>query len=219
MTEEILDDLYECIIDGDKQEAPIQVQKALDGKMAPDVILNDGMISAMKEVGSLFEAGEFFVPEMLIAARAMQAGLNVLRPILVGSGTVQSAGTVVIGTVKGDIHDIGKNLVVMMMEGAGFEVIDLGINQSAEDFVTAVEQHKPNVLGMSAMLTTTMPYMRVVIETLKEKGLRDDLVIMIGGAPIDASFAEHVEADAYCKSAGLASEMAKKLMQIKAGTA
>lgn len=217
MKEEILDELYECIIDGDKQETPIQVQKALDIALPPDVILNDGMISAMSEVGSLFEAGEYFVPEMLVAARAMQAGLDVLRPILVGSKTVQSAGTVVIGTVKGDIHDIGKNLVVMMMEGAGFEMIDLGINQSADDFVAAVEKYKPNVLGMSAMLTTTMPYMKVVIETLKEKGLRDNLVILVGGAPIDEAFAEHVEADAYCKSAALASEMAKALMALKAG--
>lgn len=219
MEEDILDDLYECILDGDKRESPVQVQRALDAGIAPDVILNEGMIAAMNEVGDLFEAGEYFVPEMLVAARAMQAGLDVLRPILVHSGTVQSAGTLVIGTVQGDIHDIGKNLVIMMMEGAGFQVVDLGINQSDEDFVAAIEAHKPDVLGMSAMLTTTMPYMGTVIETLKDRGLRDNLVVLVGGAPINEAFAEQIEADAYCPSAALAADMAKKFMQIKAGKA
>ncbi len=218
MEEEILDDLYECILDGDQPETPIQVQKALAAGLSPDVILNDSMIAAMTEVGALFEAGEYFVPEMLISARAMQAGLDVLRPYLVDSG-VESAGKMVIGTIKGDIHDIGKNLVVMMMEGGGFEVIDLGIDKSAAEFVVAVEEHQPDVVGMSAMLTTTMSYMGTVVAALKEKGLRDDVVILIGGAPINEAFAEEIEADAYCKSAAIAADMAKKLMAIKAGNA
>ena len=218
MEEEILDDLYECILDGDRQETPLQVQKALDIGLTPGSILNDSMIAAMTEVGHLFEEGEYFVPEMLVSARAMQAGLDVLRPHLANS-SVKSAGKMVIGTVKGDIHDIGKNLVVMMMEGGGFEVVDLGIDQSAEAFVTAVEEHKPDVVGMSAMLTTTMPYMGTVVEALKAKGLRDDVVVLIGGAPINEAFAEQIEADAYCKSAAIATDTAKKLMAIKAGTA
>ncbi len=217
--EEILDTIYESILDGEMRQVPGHVQTALDQGVPPADILNKGMIEAMSEVGDLFEEGEYFVPEMLVSARSMQAGLEVLRPHLVKEGAVQSAGTVVIGTVKGDIHDIGKNLVIMMMEGAGFEMVDLGIDNSADDFIAAIEEHKPSVVGMSAMLTTTMSYMGVVVEALHEKGLRDDLVIMIGGAPINSAFAEEVQADAYCKSAALAANMAKDLLAIKTESA
>ncbi len=217
--EEILDTIYESILDGEMRQVPGHVQTALDQGVPPADILNKGMIEAMSEVGDLFEEGEYFVPEMLVSARSMQAGLEVLRPHLVKEGAVQSAGTVVIGTVKGDIHDIGKNLVIMMMEGAGFEMVDLGIDNSADDFIAAIEEYKPSVVGMSAMLTTTMSYMGVVVEALHEKGLRDDLVIMIGGAPINSAFAEEVQADAYCKSAALAANMAKDLLAIKTESA
>jgi corrinoid protein of di/trimethylamine methyltransferase len=209
--EQFLDTIYESILDGEIRETPGYVQAALDAGVSPKQILDDGMIEAMSEVGRLFEEGEYFVPEMLISARAMQAGLNVLKPHLVGSD-VKPAGTLVIGTVKGDIHDIGKNLVGMMMEGGGFKVVDLGISQSAENFIAAIEEHKPDVVGMSALLTTTMGYMGVVIEALKEKGLRDDVIILVGGAPINDAFAEEIGADAYCRTAGVAVETAKKLM-------
>ena len=213
--EKILDTIYESILDGEIKLVPGHVQTALDENVPPATILNDGMIAAMAEVGNLFEDGEFFVPEMLVSARSMQAGLAVLRPYLVDSG-VESVGKMVIGTVKGDIHDIGKNLVAMMMEGGGFEVIDLGIDQSADEFVTAIKEHKPDVVGISALLTTTMPYMGVVVDAITENGLRDDVSILIGGAPINDAFAEKIGADAFCKSAGIAADIAKRLMGIRA---
>jgi 5-methyltetrahydrofolate--homocysteine methyltransferase len=154
------------------------------------------------------------VPEVLMAAKAMKAGMFILRPLLAETGA-QQIGKMVIGTVKGDIHDIGKNLVGMMMEGAGFEVIDLGINNSVEDYLAAIAMHKPDILGMSALLTTTMPYMRVVINALKEEGIRKDIIVMVGGAPLNEAFAEDIEADAYCRDAAVAVDTAKKFMNIK----
>jgi 5-methyltetrahydrofolate--homocysteine methyltransferase len=209
--DKILDTIYESILDGEIKLVPGHVQTALDENVAAATILNDGMIAAMSEVGELFEEGEFFVPEMLVSARSMQAGLAVLRPYLVDSG-VESVGKMVIGTVKGDIHDIGKNLVTMMMEGGGFEVIDLGVDQSAEEFIAAIKQHKPDVVGISALLTTTMPYMGVVVDAIKETGLRDDISILVGGAPINDAYAEKIGADVFCKNAGMAADTAKRLM-------
>jgi methylmalonyl-CoA mutase cobalamin-binding domain/chain len=153
---------------------------------------------------------------VLMAAKAMKAGMKVLRPLLAETG-VSNVGTVVIGTVKGDIHDIGKNLVSMMLEGAGFEVFDLGINNDVDTYLAAIEEHSPDILGMSALLTTTMPYMDTVIKALKEKGIRDDLIVLVGGAPLNDAFAEHIEADAYCRDASVAVETAKKLIEIKKG--
>ncbi|MEN8171830.1 MAG: corrinoid protein [Chloroflexota bacterium] len=212
--EQLLDVIYESILDGEMRETPGHVQAAIDAGITPKQILDDGMIEAMGEVGRLFEQGEFFVPEMLVSARAMQGGLSVLKPHLVDSD-VESAGTFVIGTVKGDLHDIGKNLVSMMMEGGGFKVVDLGTDQSAEDFIAAIEEHKPDVVGMSALLTTTMGQMSNVIEALKEKGVRDDLIILIGGAPVTGAFAEEIGADAFCQSAGVAVDTSKKLMALR----
>jgi methylmalonyl-CoA mutase cobalamin-binding domain/chain len=165
-------------------------------------------VEGMRIVGIDFRDGILFVPEVLLSANAMKAGMELLRPILAANGD-EPIGKVVIGTVKGDIHDIGKNLVAMMLEGAGFEVIDLGINTDANEFLAALDQHKPDIMGMSALLTTTMPYMKVVIDTLKEKGLRDDYVILVGGAPLNEEFAQAVGADAYCRDAAVAAETAK----------
>jgi 5-methyltetrahydrofolate--homocysteine methyltransferase len=170
----------------------------------------------MDIVGVDFRDGILFVPEVLMAAKAMKAGMAILRPLLAETGAPQ-VGTMVIGTVKGDIHDIGKNLVAMMMEGAGFTVINLGINTDAEKFINAIHEHKPDILGMSALLTTTMPYMGVVINTLKEQGLRDQLIVLVGGAPLNEAFAEEIGADAYCRDAAIAVETAKKLLAIKRG--
>jgi 5-methyltetrahydrofolate--homocysteine methyltransferase len=163
-----------------------------------------------------FRDGILFVPEVLMAAKAMKAGMAILRPLLAETGAPR-VGTMVIGTVKGDIHDIGKNLVGMMMEGAGFEVIDLGINNSAEKYLDAIREHQPDILGMSALLTTTMPYMRVVIQALKDEGIRQEIIVLVGGAPLNEAFAEDIEADAYCRDAAVAVETAKKFMTIKQG--
>jgi 5-methyltetrahydrofolate--homocysteine methyltransferase len=170
----------------------------------------------MSIVGEDFRDGILFVPEVLMAAKAMKGGMAILRPLLAETGAPQ-VGTLVIGTVKGDIHDIGKNLVSMMMEGAGFEVFDLGINTSAEEYIEAIKEHQPGFLGMSALLTTTMPYMKVVIEALKEADMRQDIIVIVGGAPLNEAFAEAIEADAYCRDAAVAVETAKKFMQIKRG--
>jgi methylmalonyl-CoA mutase cobalamin-binding domain/chain len=165
----------------------------------------------MRIVGIDFRDGILFVPEVLLAANAMKGGMEILRPIL-AKADVEPIGKIVIGTVKGDVHDIGKNLVGMMLEGAGFEVIDLGINNPVEKYLAALEQHRPDILGMSALLTTTMPYMKVVIDTLKEKGLRDDYIVLVGGAPLNETFAKAVGADAYCRDAAMAVEIAKQLI-------
>ncbi|HEY7563761.1 MAG TPA: corrinoid protein [Acidimicrobiia bacterium] len=177
-------------------------------------VLNDALVEGMRIVGIDFRDGILFVPEVLLAANAMKAGMEVLRPLLAETGAEQ-IGKVVIGTVKGDIHDIGKNLVAMMLEGAGFEVINLGINTDADKFLAALEEHKPDILGMSALLTTTMPYMKVVIDALKEKGIRDDYIVLVGGAPLNEEFGKAVGADAYCRDAAVAAETASALVKAR----
>ena len=168
----------------------------------------------MRIVGIDFRDGILFVPEVLLSANAMKAGMEILRPLLAETGA-ESIGKVVIGTVKGDIHDIGKNLVAMMMEGAGFEVVDIGINSDVDKYLAALAEHEPDILGMSALLTTTMPYMKVVIDTLREKGMRDDYIVLVGGAPLNEEFGSAVGADAYCRDAAVAAEKAKELVQAR----
>src|SRR5262252_1525792 len=181
--------------------------------------LNDeALVEGMRIVGIDFRDGILFVPEVLLAANAMKAGMEILRPLLAETG-VEPIGKVVIGTVKGDIHDIGKNLVSMMLEGAGFEVINLGINNAVDKFMAALDEHKPDILGMSALLTTTMPYMKVVIDTMKEKGIRDDFIVLVGGAPLNEEFAKAIGADAYCRDAAIAVETAKSLLAARRAAA
>ena len=211
--EPVLESLYEAIMDGDMETAQEKVQEALDTNIGPGRILNEGMIAAMAEVGQLFEDGEYFVPEMLIAARAMQGGMLILKPYL-GEGDVQSPGKVVIGTVKGDLHDIGKNLVAMMLEGAAFEIVDLGTDVSADKFVAAVKESGANVVAMSALLTTTMPNMVNTIAALKEAGLRDKVKVMVGGAPLTQDYAEKIGADGYAADANQAVASAKALLGV-----
>jgi 5-methyltetrahydrofolate--homocysteine methyltransferase len=195
---------------GEAEAVAELVQDALDAGMAPDEVLNGALLAGMDEVGRDFKAGDLFVPEVLIAARAMQAGMGVLRPLLADSD-IASAGKVVVGTVKGDLHDIGKNLVRMMLEGGGFEAIDLGTDVEPSAFVDAVREHQPDLVGMSALLTTTMTQMKVTIEALEEAGLRDSVKIMIGGAPVTAAFAEQIGADAYAPDAASAVDVAREL--------
>ncbi len=209
--EETLDTLYEGILDGEMNAAADYVQAALDAGLEPDTILKEGMIAAMTEVGELFEEGEYFVPEMLIAAKAMQAGLGVLRPYLVASG-VDPIGKALLGTVQGDMHDIGKNLVGMMLEGAGFEVIDLGIDVSPQTFIDAINTHNPQVMGMSALLTTTMPKMKVTIDAMRDAGVLDSVKVMVGGAPVTAAFAQEIGADGFAADAGQAAALAKSFL-------
>lgn len=204
--------IYDGILEGDMKATPQHVQIALDSSSRPDVILNKGMISAMSEVGRLFEEGEYFVPEMLVSARAMQACLAVLKPYLVQAG-VEPIGTVVIGTVQGDLHDIGKNLVAMMLEGAGFAVVDLGVNVDADSYVAAVVEHKAMIVAMSALLTTTMPQMETTIEALKEaSGIDAKIKILVGGAPVTQAYAESIGADGYAPNASRAAALAKSLL-------
>ncbi len=212
--DEILELMMEDLYDGYADEIVEEVNELLSRDMTPYDVLTTGLVAGMDIVGDDFRDGILFVPEVLMAAKAMKAGMAVLRPLLAETGAPR-IGTIVIGTVKGDIHDIGKNLVGMMMEGAGFEVINLGINQSAEEFLAALEQHQADILGMSALLTTTMPYMRVVIDALIEKGIRKDIVVLVGGAPLNDAFAEDIGADAYCRDAAVAVETAKKFMAIR----
>jgi len=201
------DDLY----DGMKEDVVAQTKEALArGHSAPEV-LAQGLVAGMDIVGVDFRDGVLFVPEVLMAANAMKAGMELLRPLLAETGAAR-IGTMVIGTVKGDIHDIGKNLVAMMMEGAGFEVINLGINNDADKFIGAIKQHQPDIIGMSALLTTTMPYMKVVIQALKDEGLRDSIFVMVGGAPVTETFAQAVGADAYGRDAAVAVDLAKEYM-------
>ena len=206
-----LEILYDNIVDGEMTQAPADVQAALDVGISAGEILQVGMIPAMQEVGDLFEEGEFYVPEMLIAARAMQEGLTVLKPHLVASG-VDPVGKVVIGTVQGDMHDIGKNLVTMMMEGAGFEVIDLGVDVNPQTFIDAVQANKPQVVAMSALLTTTMPKMKVTIDAFREAGVLDSVKVMVGGAPVTAEFAEKIGADGFAADAGQAASLARSFL-------
>ncbi|MCP4424692.1 MAG: cobalamin-binding protein [Chloroflexi bacterium] len=214
--DELLELMGEDLYDGYADEVVEEVNEALSRGMSSYEVLTDGLVAGMDVVGADFRDGVLFVPEVLMAAKAMKAGMVVLRPLLAETGAPK-VGTMVLGTVKGDIHDIGKNLVGMMMEGAGFEVINIGINNDVDAFIEAVEKHDANIVGMSALLTTTMPYMRVVIDALKEKGLRDQVVVLVGGAPLNDAFAEDIEADAYCRDAAVAVETAKKFMAIRAG--
>jgi 5-methyltetrahydrofolate--homocysteine methyltransferase len=206
-----LQELYNSIIEGDQATAKAKVQQAIDEQIEPAVILNQGMIAAMAEVGRQFEEGEFFVPEMLIAARAMQGGMALLKPHL-AKADVQSAGKVVIGTVKGDLHDIGKNLVAMMLEGAGFEIVDVGTDVSPEKFIETIKSTGANILAMSALLTTTMPNMATTVTALKEAGMRENVKVMIGGAPVTEAYAKQIGADAYGADASRAVAVAKALV-------
>ena len=208
---DVLQQIASNLYNGDQDEVATLVQQALDAGTEPQEVLAGGLIAGMDEVGKDFKAGELYVPEVLIAARAMKAGMNILRPLLVESG-VPSAGKYLIGTVKGDLHDIGKNLVRMMLEGAGFEAIDLGVDIQPDAFVSAVREHQPQVVGMSALLTTTMGQMKSTIEALEEAGLRDSVKIMIGGAPVTAAFAEEIGADAYAPDAATAVDVARSLV-------
>ena len=207
LTEQMHDDLYDGLAD----EIAEGTQILLDRGWAAKKVLDEALVGGMNIVGEDFRDGILFVPEVLLAANSMKAGMVILQPILAETG-VPPVGKMVIGTVKGDIHDIGKNLVGMMMEGAGFEVIDLGINTDADTYIEALKSHQPNILGMSALLTTTMPYMKVVIDTLKDQGMRDDYIVMVGGAPLNDEFGKSVGADAYCRDAATAVEVAKKLV-------
>jgi 5-methyltetrahydrofolate--homocysteine methyltransferase len=200
-----------CILEGDAEKAPKLIQKALDEGSSPKEILDNALLVGMQEVGVRFRAGDMFVPEVLMSAEAMQSAMIVLRPQLVASG-VKLIGKVLLGTVKGDLHDIGKNLVGMMCEGAGFEVIDIGFNVDPEKFVDAITRHQPQVVGMSAMLTTTMRAMGHTIKAIEEAGLRDTVKIMVGGAPVDAEFAKRIGADGYGSNAPAGSELAKKFV-------
>jgi len=204
--ERIASKLYE----GDIEAVAEMVQDALDAGMAPSEILNGALLAGMDEVGRDFKAGVLFVPEVMFAARAMKAGMDVLRPLLAES-EIASSGKCVLGTVKGDLHDIGKNLVTMMLDGGGFEAIDLGVDLDPSAFVEAVREHKPDVVGMSALLTTTMAQMKVTIDALEDAGLRDSIKIMIGGAPVTAEFAEQIGADAYAPDAAAAVDVAREL--------
>src|SRR6187455_518714 len=207
LTEQVHDDLY----NGLKDEIVEATNLFLARGWPADKVLNDALVEGMRIVGIDFRDGILFVPEVLLAANAMKAGMVLLRPLLAETGA-ERMGTVVIGTVKGDIHDIGKNLVAMMLEGAGFEVFDLGINNPVEDYLAALEEHKPDILGMSALLTTTMPYMKVVIDELEAKGIRDDYIVLVGGAPLNEEFGRAIGADAYCRDAAVAAETAQALV-------
>jgi 5-methyltetrahydrofolate--homocysteine methyltransferase len=206
-----LKNIYEGILDGDMGMVVENVQSALDESIEPARILNEGMIAAMTEVGNLFEEGEYFVPEMLIAARAMQKGMELLKPHLADTD-IKSPGKIVIGTVKGDLHDIGKNLVAMMMEGAAFEVLDLGTDVSPEQFVSAVKEGGVDIVAMSALLTTTMPSMKQTIEALENAGVRSQVKVMVGGAPVTQDFADKIGADGFSEDANRAVACAKALL-------
>jgi len=212
--DELVQQMHDDLYDGLKEEIEEAVNILLERGWAPYDILTKALVEGMRIVGIDFRDGILFVPEVLLAANAMKAGMTILRPLLAETGAPK-VGTMVIGTVKGDIHDIGKNLVSMMMEGAGFDVFDLGINNPVENYLEAIDKHTPDILGMSALLTTTMPYMKVVIDTMKEKGIRDDFVVLVGGAPLNEAFAEAIGADAYCRDAAVAVETAKDYMQRK----
>lgn len=208
---ELLNKLQDDLYQGDAEAVALLVQQALDGGILPEEVLEGGLIAGMNKVGKDFRDDILYIPEVLIAARAMHAGMDILRPLLASSG-VQATGKFMIGTVKGDLHDIGKNLVGMMMEGAGFEVIDLGIDTSAEQFVEAVERKQPELVGLSALLTTTMVQMKDVLEALQGAGLRDSVKVIVGGAPVTEQYAQEIGADAYASNASVAVETAKALL-------
>ena len=209
--DELVQQMHDDLYDGLQDEIVEGVSILLDRSWTPYDVLTKALVEGMTIVGNDFRDGILFVPEVLMAANAMKAGMGILRPLLAETGAPR-VGSMVIGTVKGDIHDIGKNLVSMMLEGAGFDVIDLGINNPVENYLAALEEHKPDILGMSALLTTTMPYMKVVVDALIEKGIRDDYIILVGGAPLNEAFAESVGADAYCRDAATAVDVAKHLV-------
>jgi methylmalonyl-CoA mutase cobalamin-binding domain/chain len=210
LVKQMHDDLYDGLADEIVEGTTI----LLDRGWSADRVLQDALVEGMRIVGIDFRDGILFVPEVLLSANAMKAGMEILRPLLAETGA-EPVGKVVIGTVKGDIHDIGKNLVAMMLEGAGFEVIDLGINTDVDKYLAALEEHRPDILGMSALLTTTMPYMKVVIDTMSERGLRNDYIVLVGGAPLNEEFGAAVGADAYCRDAAVAAETAKQLVRAR----
>ena len=210
LTAQMHDDLYDGLADEIVEGTEILLGRG----WSADKVLNDALVEGMRIVGIDFRDGILFVPEVLLAANAMKAGMEILRPLLAETGA-EPVGKVVLGTVKGDIHDIGKNLVAMMLEGAGFEVIDLRINTDVDEYLAALEEHKPDIFGMSALLTTTMPYMKVVIDTMIEQGLRDDYIVLVGGAPLNQEFGDAIGADAYCRDAAVAAETATELVQQK----
>ena len=209
--EELVEQMHDDLYDGMQEEVVEGVKILLSRDWTPYDVLTKALVEGMTIVGIDFRDGILFVPEVLMAANAMKAGMVVLRPLLAETGAPR-VGKAVIGTVKGDIHDIGKNLVSMMWEGAGFEVIDIGINNPVENYLEALEEHKPDILGMSALLTTTMPYMKVVIDTMVEKGIRDDYIVLVGGAPLNEAFSQSIGADAYCRDAAVAVDTAKIFM-------
>jgi len=212
--EDLVAQMHDDLYDGMAPEIIEGTDILLGRGWGPEKVLNEALVEGMRIVGIDFRDGILFVPEVLLAANAMKGGMEILRPLLVETGA-EPVGKVVIGTVKGDIHDIGKNLVAMMLEGAGFEVIDLGINTDAAQFLAALDEHKPDILGMSALLTTTMPYMKVVIDTLKELGRRSEQIVLVGGAPLNEEFGSAIGADAYCRDAAVAAETAKSLVQAR----
>ena len=209
--DELVEQMHDDLYDGLAEEIAEGTQILLDRGWEAKKVLDEALVGGMVIVGEDFRDGILFVPEVLLAANSMKAGMAILKPILSETGA-EPVGKMVIGTVKGDIHDIGKNLVGMMMEGAGFEVVDLGINTDAETYIQALREHRPDILGMSALLTTTMPYMKVVIDSMIEEGIRDDYIVMVGGAPLNDEFGEAIGADAYCRDAATAVEVAKKLV-------
>ena len=215
--EDLVEQMHDDLYDGLKEEIEEAVNILLERGWVPYDILTKALVEGMRIVGIDFRDGILFVPEVLMSAGAMKGGMAILRPLLIETGAPQ-LGKMVIGTVKGDIHDIGKNLVSMMMEGAGFDVVDLGINNPVETYLEALEEHKPDILGMSALLTTTMPYMKIVIDTMKEKGIRNDYIVLVGGAPLNEDFAESIGADAYCRDAAVTVEIAKSLIEKRRGS-
>src|SRR5512144_3290745 len=216
--DELVEQMHNDLYDGMAPEIVEGTNLLLGRGWSADRVLNDALVEGMRIVGIDFRDGILFVPEVLLAANAMKAGMAILRPLLAETGA-KPVGKVVIGTVKGDIHDIGKNLVAMMLEGAGFEVVDLGINNPVENYLAALEEHQPDILGMSALLTTTMPYMKVVIDELEAKGLRDKYIVMVGGAPLNEEFGKAVGADAYCRDAAVAAETAQALVMARRAAA
>jgi len=216
--DELVEQMHDDLYDGLQDEIAEGTQILLDRGWSAERVLNDALVAGMTIVGIDFRDGILFVPEVLMSANAMKAGMGLLKPIL-SESDVEPMGKMVIGTVKGDIHDIGKNLVAMMMEGGGFEVVDIGINNDVDSYFAAIEEHKPDFLGMSALLTTTMPYMKVVVDELVERGMRDDYIVLVGGAPVNEEFADAVGADAYCRDAAVAVETAKALIAKKRAAA
>ena len=214
--DELVQQMHDDLYDGLQDEIREGVEILLERGWTPYDVLTKALVEGMTIVGIDFRDGILFVPEVLMAANAMKAGMTILRPLLAETGAPK-VGSMVIGTVKGDIHDIGKNLVSMMLEGAGFDVVDIGINNPVENYLEALEEHKPDILGMSALLTTTMPYMKVVIDALVEKGIRDDYIVLVGGAPLNEAFADSIGADAYCRDAAVAVETAKEMVAAKRG--